>query len=143
MSTFYGELLDDSTVDTNVRISSNNNIRHVRAHIMRDGFLTAGQLELSIYDGANLLNISEIDYTELNDISTEAYLHGWVRFDIPTSLSWEFDTDYSEYTIKIRYKNKGTGNVWLVSDLNDPIVDLHDSVSIYVRGFEVYVSRQF
>lgn len=141
MSTFYIESLGDSPISTNIRLDSNIRIENIRAHIFRDGFLTEGQLEVSLCEGTEVLNTTEIDYTELNNISDKEYIHGWVRFDIPTSLKWKFHTDYSEYTIKIRYKN-GSGPIYLVSDLNSPIVETHDTKSIYARGFELFTRRQ-
>lgn len=144
MSLLYGEILTDTYIDTEIRIDKNINIKSVRAHILKYGNLSAGELELSIYQGVELLNSAEISYTQINDITNDEYLHGWVRFDIPTSMNWDFDTDYAEYTLRIRYNNYGLNDkLYLISDLNPPNVELHDTTSIYVRGFEIFVSRQF
>ena len=146
MSTFYTEDLSGAPIETAIRIDKNVNIKHIRPYIYMNESLPNGQLVLSLLDGATLLKEVEIDFTVLNAITTDDYLHGFIRFDMDTVLNHKTENTFTEYIIKIEMKNyTASGNVIaLVTDLNDKIVPVHDvSEFEFIRGFQLYKQTIF
>ena len=144
MTTFYGEILSDSqTLDTSIRIDRSIKVKHVRAHLFRQGLLSDGQVEMSIYEGLNLVKTVDIDYADINSVDSNTYAHGWFRFDFEVPLNHNYENTYTEYTIKLKIKNMTNKLIWLVSDLNVPLAELHNDNSIYARGLEVYTTLEF
>lgn len=144
MSIFYTENLEGA-VETTIRIKNSLVVKHVRVHVYRSDFLNNGQLKLTILEGLDEINTAIIDYTDINSISPDSFIHGWIRFDIPTVLHRDFTVENTDYTFKVEMINytPTTESISIVTDLNPPTVDVFDSISIYSRGFEIYADKQY
>ena len=142
MSQLFIEQLENGVnLDTTIRITKNTIIKHVRPQIYRQNTLPDGDLTLEIVQGSTVLQSQTISYTELNALSSGAdYVRGFLRFDTDTVLNHDRESAYTEYILRLRLDNftSGSGELYLVTDFEAPNVSLHDTFSVYARGYEIY-----
>lgn len=146
MSLFYTESLSDGPIETTIRIDKNVNLKHIRPYIYMKEKLPNGQLVLSVLEGVTILKEIEIDFTDLNAITPDDYMHGFVRFDTDIVLGHKTENVFTEYIIKIEMRNytQSGNDIALVTDLNDKIVPVHDvSEFEWIRGFQLYKQTIF
>jgi len=103
------ELYEDVVFRQPFKILRDINIAHIRAWIYKQGTLVDGDLTCEVYDGATLLATTSINYSVVNAAFSEAYAHGFVRFDFRSlSLRLPEGQTEKEYFIEYSMKNHTT-----------------------------------
>jgi hypothetical protein len=96
------ELMNGITFEQNIRLHRSISAAFIRPWIYKHGTLASGKLRLRVFDGATLLKLVEIDYTDINAAFTQSYAHGYIRFDVaPLFLGVNDNEAYHDYTLKI------------------------------------------
>jgi hypothetical protein len=151
MSTLLIDELYSGVVFTQtISIETNQVLAHIRPWIFKSGTLADGDFRLQVYDGATLLKQVDIPYTSINAEFTEAYAHGYIRFDVePLFLGVNDDESSHIYTLKfsmVNYTNDTSNYIAICRDWNDPKYQIYNGPpandSLAPAGIELYTYRK-
>lgn len=110
MSTLIVEqLMNGVTFEQPIKVKRTISIAHFRPWVLLHGTLASGQLQCKIRQGATVLSTKTIDYTLLNAAKTQAYAHGYIRFDfnglVLGRAQGETETEYIVELSMVGYSN--------------------------------------
>lgn len=110
MSTLIiSELYDGIQIDQPIKLQRDTALGFIRPWIYKNGTLQDGQFKLTVFQGANELASSTIDYTEINSAIPETYAHGFIRFEFPNlKLHVEEGATETDYTLRFEMVNHTT-----------------------------------
>lgn len=103
------ELFDGVTFNQPVKITKDLNVVHIRPWIYKHGTLVDGDFQVEVLDGATVLTTATINYADINTEFTDAYAHGFLRFDFDSlSLRVGDAAVEKEYTFRFTMQNHTT-----------------------------------
>jgi len=117
------------------RIFRDMNIAHIRPYIYMQGTLTDGDLQLEVLDGATVLETKTVNFVLLNAITSDTFMHGFVRFDFD-SLFLALDEGNTEQTYKVRLSmvNSSLDLVNFVAAVRNWDIKIYDTYGDVVGG---------
>ncbi len=131
-----------------MRISRPVNIASVRPWIYVNNTLQDGDLQLEVLQGTTVLATRTISHTEINAIKTEAFFHGYVRFDLDglqlNVADGSATTDYIFRFSMINHTLDANNYLSIVREWDDLKYPRHDSTTGVLGapgGIEIYTYR--
>ena len=150
------ELYSGIVFSQKIKVSRNISLTHLRPWVYLHGTLATGDFQCRVLQGATVLKTQTINYVDINSAKTEAYAHGYIRFDFDslilnraqgeesTEYIFEFSmiyhtTDSSNYLGIVREWDASSATVYGAVDMNgDAIND-----QIEPCGYQIYEYRSY
>lgn len=131
-----------------IKINRNINVVHIRPWIYLQGTLVDGDFQIEVLQDATVLETKQINYMDINDVKTDTYAHGFIRFDF-SSLALQIleGNVEQEYTFRFTMQNhtKDTENfLGVVRNWDVAIYPVYgEGVSDMIQpaGLEIYEVR--
>ena len=102
--------------DQKVKIARDINVSHIRPWVYIQSPLVDGDFKLTVLQGATELATSIINYVDINAAMTEAYFHGYLRFDFDSLfLGVAQGNTEEEYTFRFEMINSNFNSTFFLA----------------------------
>lgn len=143
------ELLPDTPITQEFRVERDVSLAYIRPWVYIAGTLADGDLQLEVLEDATVLRTYTINFADINAVKTDAYAHGYLRFDVePLVLHRDFSELNTAYTLRftmINHTEDENNYLALVRGWEDPIYEAYGDTTYNTEnpfGIEFYEYKE-